>query len=73
VWAKFGTITDRAGDETRMDLNRTDDRPVEPRKPDPPKRAYHAPRLIVHGTVAELTASQRAGRQLFAPIYLTEA
>jgi len=37
------------------------------------KRPYATPCLIVHGTVAELTASKLVGPRGLAPGYLTEA
>ena len=41
----------------------------EPARAPAPKRPYQAPRLIVHGTVAELTQAKLVGQQL-APGYL---
>ncbi len=42
----------------------------EPARASSPKRPYRAPRLTVHGTVAELTQAKLAD-QLLAPGYLT--
>ena len=41
--------------------------------PDAHKRPSNAPRLTVHGTVAELTASKLGGRQINGVGYLTAA
>jgi len=43
--------------------------PVKPVRVPAPKRPYQAPRLIVHGTVAELTQSKLVNRP-FAATYL---
>jgi hypothetical protein len=56
-----------------MAPNPMNDRSPNRLTPVAPRRPYHAPRLIVHGTVAELTASKLTGRQLLTPGYLTEA
>ena len=56
-----------------MEHIRANKQPVALPKSDTAKRPYAAPRLIVHGTMTELTASKLASQQLVSPGYATGA
>jgi hypothetical protein len=56
-----------------MDEQTVSPETAKPQPGEPPKKPYTTPQVVVHGTVAELTASKLAGTRLLAPGYLTEA